>query len=213
MKRFRPSPAAAIALVALAVTLGGTSYAAVRLPANSVGTAQLKANAVTSVKVKNGSLTRTDFKANQLPVGPAGPPGPTGPAGPPGVAGAAGAAGPTAPTDAYSRFLNGPIAVPTSSTTLTSLTIPNGGKYLLVAKAYFTNGPGASDTVTCTLEAGSDSDTTKTVTNTLQWPIELIVGHEYGSAGSADFKCTSPSATSANFIKISAIKVNNLTSS
>jgi len=62
------SPATVISCMALAVALGGTSYAAVALPPNSVGTAQLKPNAVTGAKVKDGSLLATDFKAGQLPA-------------------------------------------------------------------------------------------------------------------------------------------------
>ena len=91
--RRRPSPAIVIACIALMVALGGTGYAAVRLPANSVGTAQLKNSAVTSLKVKDGSLLRADFKAGQVPAGPAGAagaPGAAGPAGPPGATGPAG---------------------------------------------------------------------------------------------------------------------------
>jgi hypothetical protein len=75
------------ATVALIVALGGTSYAAIALPANSVGRKQLKkgavtnselrANAVTSAKVKNGSLRAKDFAGGQLPAGPAGPAGAT----------------------------------------------------------------------------------------------------------------------------------------
>ena len=90
-KRFRrPSPAMVVAFVALLVALGGTSYAAIRLPANSVGTKQLKKSSVTTAKVKNGSLLSTDFKRGQIPVGRQGPPGPAGPAGPAGARGAAG---------------------------------------------------------------------------------------------------------------------------
>lgn len=40
-----------IALLALFIALGGTSYAAVNLPANSVGTKQLRSKAVTPAKV------------------------------------------------------------------------------------------------------------------------------------------------------------------
>ena len=58
--RHRPSPAMVVACIALTIALGGTSYAASRLPANSVGTKQLKKNAVTSPKVKNNSLTGAD---------------------------------------------------------------------------------------------------------------------------------------------------------
>ena len=90
----------AIALTALFVALGGTSYAAVTLPRNSVGSAQIKTNAVTSSElrkgaVKNselgsgavtgskikgnsitsskiaaGSLLATDFKAGEMPKAP-----------------------------------------------------------------------------------------------------------------------------------------------
>jgi hypothetical protein len=86
-----------IALLALFVALGGTSYAAMQLPAKSVGAKQLKRNAVTSVKVKNGSLKRADFAAGQLPAGAPGPQGAPGPAGPGGLAGPAGPPGPQGP--------------------------------------------------------------------------------------------------------------------
>ena len=108
--RHRPTPATVISLIALVVAMGGTSYAAISLPANSVGTTQLKkkavtrkklaANAVTSAKVKNGALLAKDFKAGQLPAGPRGPMGLTGPAGPKGDKGAKGDRG---PSDAFDR--------------------------------------------------------------------------------------------------------------
>lgn len=65
-----------IALLALFIALGGTTYAAVSLPANSVGAKQLKknavinkkiqANAVTGAKVKNDSLTGADILESSL---------------------------------------------------------------------------------------------------------------------------------------------------
>jgi hypothetical protein len=83
MKRIlknRPSPAMAVALTALFVALGGTGYAAIKLPSNSVGAKQIKksavtnkklgANAVTSPKVKNGSLTAADINLATLPKVP-----------------------------------------------------------------------------------------------------------------------------------------------
>ena len=48
---YRPSPAMAVALVALFVSLGGSAYAALSPPKNSVGTAQLKNGAVTATKL------------------------------------------------------------------------------------------------------------------------------------------------------------------
>jgi hypothetical protein len=89
--RHKPSPALVVSLLALIVAMGGTSYAAIKLPKNSVGAAQLKKNAVTSAKVKNGSLLKSDFKSGQLPAGPQGPQGLQGPAGPAGTPGKNGA--------------------------------------------------------------------------------------------------------------------------
>jgi hypothetical protein len=65
----RPSPALAVASLALLVSLGGASFAAVNtvLPPNSVGTPQLKNGAVTAAKLQAGSLLASDFKAGQLP--------------------------------------------------------------------------------------------------------------------------------------------------
>lgn len=85
----------AIALLALGIALGGTSYAAITLPKNSVKAKQIAPNAVRSNHVKDGTLLRRDFKPGQLPTdGAPGPAGPQGPAGPPGAQGPAGAPGP-----------------------------------------------------------------------------------------------------------------------
>ncbi|MEO9323097.1 hypothetical protein ABFT23_06370 [Nocardioides sp. C4-1] len=77
-----------VALLALVVALGGTSYAAVKLPRNSVGSPQVTNGSITSADVKDRSLRAVDFAQNQLPAGP------TGPAGPAGLAGATGPTGP-----------------------------------------------------------------------------------------------------------------------
>lgn len=61
-----PSPAMIVACLALIVALGGTSYAAIRLPANSVGTKQLKRGAVTGVKVRSNALTGTQINESRL---------------------------------------------------------------------------------------------------------------------------------------------------
>jgi hypothetical protein len=120
IRYFRRHHASAVALVALFVAIGGTSYAAITLPRGSVGTPQLKTAAVTSAKladdavtaskVKNGTLLRADFAAGQLadgargatgPAGAQGAPGPVGPKGAdgaPGPVGPQGAPGPQGPT-------------------------------------------------------------------------------------------------------------------
>jgi Collagen triple helix repeat (20 copies) len=92
-----------LALLALFVALGGTSYAAYSLPRDSVGRWQLRDDAVNSDKVENHSLLSRDFAYGQLPAGPVGPQGPRGypghdgDKGPKGDKGDRGLAGPTGP--------------------------------------------------------------------------------------------------------------------
>jgi hypothetical protein len=74
-----------VACTALVVSLGGNSYAAVKLAKNSVTSqtikdgqvkrADLARNAVGTDQVASGSLLARDFKAGQLPAGPQGPKG------------------------------------------------------------------------------------------------------------------------------------------
>ena len=98
----RLSYANVMSTIGVMLALGGTSYAAIKLPSNSVGSPQIKAsavgaselasNAVTSSDVKDRSLLARDFALGQLPTGAtgangatgatgAGPQGPIGPAG------------------------------------------------------------------------------------------------------------------------------------
>jgi hypothetical protein len=53
-------------MLALIVALGGTSYAAVKLPKGSVGSRELKKNAVTTANIKNGAVTGAKVKADSL---------------------------------------------------------------------------------------------------------------------------------------------------
>jgi hypothetical protein len=131
-----------IACAALAVALGGVSYAATALPRNSVGPLQLKANSVNSSKVLNGSLLRSDFRAGSIPKGARGPAGPPGPAGPAGPAGAAGAAGPAGPTNTgVSLAVKNTSSTSDSNTSSTSygnvatttIDVPSGSTATLVA--------------------------------------------------------------------------------
>lgn len=208
----RPSPATVIAVIALVVALGGTSYAAVTLPKNSVGTAQLKNNAVNSLKVANGSLLKADFKSGQIP------PGPAGPAGPAGAAGAAGAAGPAGPSDAYSGFKNGPVAAPSTLSTIATLNIPQAGNYVIFAKLWMFDNVNTDVLTDCTLVAGTDSDESRTMlegnsgTVVAGATVALNVVHVFAAAGAVALNCNGFGVNiSINSIKITAIKVANLT--
>jgi hypothetical protein len=106
LRSHRPSPAMVVALVALFIALGGSSYAAITLSNNSVKSkhiaagqvkrADMAASAVNSGKVADFSLLAKDFQAGQLPAGPKGDTGPPGPQGPQGQQGATGGTGPAA---------------------------------------------------------------------------------------------------------------------
>jgi hypothetical protein len=81
--------------LALFIALGGTGYAAIKLPRNSVGSAQIRARAVGSSELRSGAVTsrairrgtiatsdlstkaRASLRGLQGPMGPAGPAGAT----------------------------------------------------------------------------------------------------------------------------------------
>lgn len=74
MKKTRPSPALIVAILAMVVALGGTSYAALKIPSNSVGTKQLKKKAVGTKQLKmkavgSGQLKSDSVGADQLGPG------------------------------------------------------------------------------------------------------------------------------------------------
>ncbi len=63
-----------VALLALFVALGGSSYAALKINGKnitkrSISGKKLKKNTLSSKEVKNGSLLKADFESGQLPAG------------------------------------------------------------------------------------------------------------------------------------------------
>jgi hypothetical protein len=58
-----------VAFIALLLSLGGASYAAVKLPARSVGTKELKRAAVTRANIKNNAIDGSKVAANALTGG------------------------------------------------------------------------------------------------------------------------------------------------
>lgn len=103
--RARLTYANVVATLALFVALGGSSYAALKLPKGSVGGTQLRPNAVTSPKVKPGSLVLSDFKSSDRSrlAGPAGAAGARGAQGTQGVPGAKGDPGAPGATNVVAR--------------------------------------------------------------------------------------------------------------
>jgi hypothetical protein len=111
-----PKHSTVAAYLALFIALGGTSYAAAKLPKNSVGASQIKTSGVGSSEVKNGSLRKADFKAADLPVGPAGAQGAKGDRGLQGERGLDGAVGNVGPATAHFAQHPTDLAAGTSAT-------------------------------------------------------------------------------------------------
>lgn len=159
-----------VATLALFVALGGTSYAAVKLPKNSVGSTQLRANAVTGAKVKNRSLTVDDLSASAQAKlrGPVGPVGPAGAAGKDGAAGATGATGPAGASgkDGASGLSRALVkTTPTTSPTTTVFHVgsyhfsasPPAGTYVVTADARFLNLNNSATVLSCSIGFTSDT--------------------------------------------------------
>jgi hypothetical protein len=148
-----PSPAMLVACTALAIALGGTSYAAFRLPRNSVGTPQLRAGAVTKQKIAKRTLTA--LKGNR---GPAGPAGATGPEGLAGATGAQGAQGPLGPTSGTSAGL--PETISSSGFTpfgsSGTVTLPGSGRVIVEVSGFYLILCNASGSCSSTVSAFVD---------------------------------------------------------
>jgi|1185.fasta_scaffold31678_2 hypothetical protein len=143
-----------IGLLALFVALGGTSYAAVKLPRNSVGTAQIKNHAVTTSK-----LSTSTVKALK---GAKGEKGATGTTGATGAAGAKGDPGAPATLSAGVSGLSvssGPATGNDVGQPVT-VTLKQAGKILVA----MTGGVHANCGGACTFEVGAILDGATPVT-------------------------------------------------
>jgi hypothetical protein len=210
--RRTPSPAMCVALLALFLALGGTTWAAVKLPARSVGTAQIRNDAVTGAKVKDHALTGADIKLSTLGAVPAAVHAATADL----ATHATGADTATHATTAdsagiaYSTHFETGVALPSTPTVIASLNLP-AGSYVLLAKGQidtFNN----SDIVECDLGAGTDTDRSfgqggsshqsQILTNT--------VVHAFPTAGTVTLTCTGFSGGALSQVRLSAISVGSI---
>jgi hypothetical protein len=226
----RLSPGTLISLLALFVALGGTSYAAVTISGknvkngslsgadvknSSLSGADVKNNSLSGADIQkiksgditNGTLLSKDFKTGQLPRGAQGPRGDSGPAG----------IGP-----AYSVFRNGDVGLGTMNTPATIATLSGlpAGAYVINAKTNVRVTSQVSWSVTCRLEASTDSDDTVGRVGSdpgaaALLPFATQVVHVFATnGGTVRLACFSGAASSetlkASGTKITAVRVSTL---
>jgi len=216
MPRFRaPSPAMCVALLGLFVALGGTTWAAVSLPARSVGTAQLKTGAVTGEKiklravtgdkVKDHSLTGRDIKLSSLGAVPQ-------------ATHAASADSATRATaadsagTAYSSHFETGVPVPLVPTVMATLHV-GPGSYAVTAKSQVDTF--GNDVVGCDLVAGADKDSSfvqgagPANTHMSQILVNQLV-HTSPVADVVNLTCTGFGPANMSQVRITAVQVGSI---
>lgn len=165
-----------VAMLALVLALGGTSYAAVKLPRNSVGSKQIRKGAVTKAKLAPSvkrALNRPGLTGPAGAKGETGAQGERGPAGTDGTAGATGQPGPTGavgprgPALVYTAQVQPPDPVVNESPTLRifAQVVPIG-PVSVMARVKVTNlNPAA--TVTCSLSQDNGPGSFDSLTQTV----------------------------------------------
>jgi hypothetical protein len=156
--RLQPSASLVVATMALVVAIGGTGYAAFRLPDGSVGTPQLKDGAVTARKVRVHSLLAKDFKPGQLRIGAGSTTGPG--TGSPGAAGSTGPPGPPGTARAYGLISSSGTLNTTRSKGITAVSHPAVGIFCIALVSTIAAG---TTTVVATPDEGDPSSTDKAV--------------------------------------------------
>jgi hypothetical protein len=217
MRRFRPTPSMIISLSALLIAMSTGAYAAVTIaPDNSVvsksiknedvRTADLADQAVSAAKLTKASVSGSKILDGSVGTHDIG----NGQVGVHDIASAAKTAlshgGP-----AYSTHFENGVPVPTTMTTMASLTLP-AGAYVLISKAQIDTNLGG-DIVTCELVAGSGVDRsfvqggnfagTQIITNNLV--------ATFSAGGTASLQCRTFGGGSISQARLTAINVSSVT--
>lgn len=191
-----------------AVTVAGVSLA----DSSGDGTSS-KAKAEAAAQGKRGPRGKT---------GPAGPRGPQGPEGPAGANGGPGAQGPPgANASVRGFFAQGPtiVDVPASTNTLVlALNLPAGSFVISAEGGVNNNGPASNDQISCTLAAGTVSQTLDNYflgANVNAGETEESSFHiaaTLGSAGQATLRCNAAAGWSGNVLHptITAVQVSSI---
>jgi hypothetical protein len=220
----------AVALTALAVALGGTSYAAVTIGGsnvrnnsltsadirnNSLTNRDVKDNALGSGDIRNGSLLTRDFKASER----AALRGATGPAGAAGTAGAAGATGPTGPRGPSTGFfihVEDTLDLTATLAPVIALELP-AGSFVVTANTVLNSNAPAGDSGECELFVGgtrvADSESLSLDGTTYdREAVSLTGAGTLGAPSTAELRCRLSSATgNATDQSMTAVQVDSVT--
>ena len=206
--RRRPSAALIVSAVALFISLGGASYAAITIPNNSVGAAQLRSNAVTNTKLDNNAVSFKKIQAGAVGTVRANLGQLQARVSKTCAAGTAiGAIAKTGGTVTCNTTLPAGLettsntaalaATATTPTTVTTLALPAGPNYLAFANptvSVTSTATAQRVQVSCTLTVGSDTQTravtlptsgTATNVTTQSIPLQLA-----GASGTATVACS-----------------------
>ncbi len=172
--------AAVTSTLALVVSLGSVSYAAV---------------VVTGDNIANGTVTTKDVKDKTLKFKDLAPStksklkGPAGPAGPAGAAGATGATGATGPSNVYGRFNDNATAMVAGNKAVLELEVQPGSYWATPSAGPGAPAPGRSSTAASTPPASpSTSPREKDTCFRTCW------GHEGKTSATRSYFKTTPSA-------------------
>jgi hypothetical protein len=199
-----------VSVLALSISLGGVSYAAVTLPGNSVGSKQLKRSAVTLPKIAPAALRALSGKQ-----GLSGQRGPTG------------TTGATGPSDGFATGHPGPLNIvgttagfPPMPAELGHLDVP-AGAFEAVAQVRVYNGTASVMHVTCSITAGADSQASDVfitpTPNQNAVVLPVVFDHLFAAAGRIDFSCVAVEFTGtgdslqATEVRLSAVRLGSLT--
>jgi hypothetical protein len=199
MKLRMPSPALAVAVLALIVAMSGSAVAA---------------SLITSSQIKNGTIQLKDLSKKTIATlrGHQGARGLQGVQGGPGLQGAQGVAGPVGPSEVFTFTHSGSVELPHTYTAQ----LP-AGKYLIFGRAQVNNNSTTTERPQCRLKAETDEDqallgTSQNETNDDTADATLMVTHTFGAAGTVTLTCESGVETSLEDVSITAIRVGSTTS-
>jgi hypothetical protein len=197
----RPSPAIAISVTALFLSLGGVGYAATQLPRNSVGNSQIQNGAVSFTKIRPNTVGRVRANVSQLQERV------TGKCAASSAIGTIDKSGKVTCNTALPTQVgttNNTVTVPSTQTMVISAALPTGASYLALANPTASVVSGANQrhvTVSCTLTVGSNTETRQLTVNTTgnvgdvssaSMPLQAT-----GPSGTASVNCQSSATGSA----------------